>query len=180
MQTLWAEAKQHITANSSTLWQISIGNRGCEPTRGTWLTVSTYSPKPSLPTQSVSGKYEMWCAAVAAICCSEMNQPGPGSSSVTLLEAWLQSQGSQTACGHIWRPHRAAWCPGHRLTQTYDRSGNPTPTQCKHTQSYPSWKHSRPLAWNLLYLGKKKKIKMIWASKKGHVAKAMQEVWFCS
>lgn len=79
-----------------------------------------------------------------------------------------------------WRPHRAASCPGHWLTQTYDRSGNPTPTQCKHTQSYPSWKHSRPLAWNLLYLGKKKKIKMIWASKKGHVAKAMEEVWFCS
>lgn len=82
--------------------------------------------------------------------------------------AWVRSSEQ-----HWFVPSGLTGCNLWSLRKPYSNA------QCKHTQSYPTWNHARPLAWNPFYKKKKrkKKPKMIWVNKKGHVAEAIQEIW---
>lgn len=150
--------------------------------RASLTLVGTYSLKHSLPHSLVSRKHDIkaptWCAAITASCWPEASQTQPGSSYGALVTAWLQSKGSQTTPGHeLGGLSSAGLCPLDLLAVTSDRSGNPPPMHSVNIPSYPTWNHARPLAWNPCYLEVGGGIKMIWVNKKGHVAKAMREIW---
>lgn len=117
-----------------------------------------------------------WRAAIAAPCWPERSQTEPGAAALPLFQRGRRAE----AAGRLLGRSQEAWATLVCALWTYWLLRKPNSNaQCKHSHSYPTWNHARPLAWNPFYLTQKKriKIKMIRVNKQGHVAKATQEIY---